>query len=589
MLSRIISKKSDDRSLESVDHRSSPGVSSSTTTEHWLEHAFHGMLSSISEIRNRAIELGMLAGLYLGSKSDASKVVMNLLKRDSDTGVSYGDYLARRFAKMLANKDEAQHVPQIWSVVILFLRGKRQRLQQWQHLKQWLSLIQECFNASDMHTKYQAYVAWNRFVFIVNPDEHTTSAMISLLRQPVLAQIERMGNDKNTRQAKQIAFSSYCNLLYYALRPSTPGQFSLYWDQYVVPIVSKMVGLSARDASNACRILTALFGGYASVCPLWNENRANEPKTIKPEELPRLDASWVRLNMSLILTTVRLCLDATSSNFMAEDQAHARSMWSSLMSAVAEAGSKEIKASLDLKQAIAHVMNLLHGVWITSQPQDAIQEALIIRFSFLAQTAIEKLGPMHFAERILTRNAQADFEAAPTPSHRSRSSSALQSPLLHLIELFLVPTCVQEAASAYHALVRILLIPCCASRSTRLLKLELLKEYAQAITEHTSVTPIAGTKADFDKLPAAPLVWRAVIQLTADSLSDCGPGQQLGQEYELVTAIIRLGIQHLDDQNIEAAESLHRALVDAVTREAGDGAVVLAVTEPLSAMLSQGL
>lgn len=588
MLSRVTSKKSDEHVTEALDQRSCSGFLSSATSDHWLEHAFHGMLSSISEIRARAIELGILAGVCLGSKSDASKAVMNLLKRNLEEGVTYGDYLAGRFAGMLADKEAAKHVPQSWSVVILFLRGKRQRLQQWQPLKQWLSLIQECFNASDMHTKYQAYLAWNRFVFIVSPDELTTPAMITLLRQPIVAQLERRGGDKSTRQAKQVAFSSYCNLLYYALRPSSPGQLSLYWDQYVAPVVSKMTSSNVKDTNNVCRILAALFGGYAAVCPPWNENRANEPKTVKPEELPRLDASWIRLNISRVFSSVRLCLDATASNLTSEDQALTRSMWSSLTSAIAEAGSKEIKASLELKQAIAHVINLLHGLWTTSETQHAVQIEQIVRFSYLAQTAIEKLGPMHFAERILVRNAQADFEAAPTPSHRSRPTNALQSPLLHLINLLLVPTCTDDVTSAYLALVRTLLVPCCASRSTRLLKLELLKECAQAIADRTAPTSLTGSRVDREKLPAAPFVWQAIAQLTIDSLSDCAPGQQLGHEYELITEITRVGLQYLDDHSMEAAESLHRAFVDTVTREVGDGAVVLAVAEPLAAILSQG-
>src|ERR1041384_4491152 len=95
------------------------------------------------------------------------------------------------------------------------------------------------------------------------------------------------------------------------------------------------------------------------------------------------------------------------------------------------------KMSSDLKESIAHLMNFLHRL-VTSMAKEGriVQQDLDV-FDFLIRSVVTELGPIHFSERILVRNAEEDFEVMPTPSHRNRSSGALCTPLQHILKLIL--------------------------------------------------------------------------------------------------------------------------------------------------------
>lgn len=67
----------------------------------WIEHVFHGMLSSVKDVRTHAIETGIVAGTSLGSSSRASQAVTDLLDRESEDGVTYGDFMVSRLKKVL--------------------------------------------------------------------------------------------------------------------------------------------------------------------------------------------------------------------------------------------------------------------------------------------------------------------------------------------------------------------------------------------------------------------------------------------------------------------------------------------------------
>jgi len=189
----------------------------------WVKDLFTDMLSSLREIRTPAILFGLEASFLLGREGIISRVVSSLFKieqEDQSYGATFADYYAGRLREIVKNKDVSPTVPQIWSVIILFLRHKPQLLEQWPFLKPFLGVVQLCFNSSDSATKTEANYAWNRFIFAILPNEKTALSMRTFLSQPLVGQLKR-----NSRKA---TLSSVCYLLYYALRPnSTPAQLDM--------------------------------------------------------------------------------------------------------------------------------------------------------------------------------------------------------------------------------------------------------------------------------------------------------------------------------------------------------------------------
>ncbi|KAJ9640468.1 hypothetical protein H2199_006007 [Coniosporium tulheliwenetii] len=455
----------------------------------WIEHVFHGMLSSVKDVRTHAIETGVVAGTRLGSSSRASQAVIDLLDRESEDGVTYGNFMVSRLKKVLDTKmakrdqdaiaeaSDSQSVPRIWTVVFLFHKGRRQSLQSWHPLKTWLELIQACFNHSDPHTKAQAVIAWNRLVYVVLPGPSTDRHLLQTLRHPVVSHLDRARHAQRPQRARKAAMSIYSNLLYYAFRPqSSREQLDLCWDEYVFQVLIKIV--NTKEADFACRILAALAGSQART---WNEERATVAASVTLEELPRVDPTWVRQHTAAILGLIGPCLNNATWDSDSSAESSVRKLWISFMDSLGEAGRKEVKASMELKQTIADVVNLLHQIW-TVYPSSlggrTAQEAeWMSRFEFLVRTAIEKLGAMHFADNVLARTPNEDFEAAPTPSHRSRRTT-LQSPVLHLLSLISTRSFSDLDEASYLSLSRSILVPCLEVKATVLQKVKLLKECA---------------------------------------------------------------------------------------------------------------
>ncbi|KAL2353466.1 Rap1-interacting factor 1 N terminal-domain-containing protein [Cryomyces antarcticus] len=553
----------------------------------WLEHIFHGMLSNVKETRNCAIDVGRKAGILLGTNSQATKAVIELFKTESESGTTYGDYFGARLMKMVANKEHGPYAAQIWAVVVLFFRSQRLRLEQWPHLKPWLLIIQRCLNTSDLNTRFQALDAWNRLVFVVGPREGTSWPMRKMLRLPISTQLEKKLSSEPTKQARRMALSSYCNLLYYAFRPdASHKQLDLYWDEYVNQVLGRMACGSAHDRKMAARILTALFGRFP--CQRWNESRANENSNMKPEELPRLDPRWLRQRISIVLKVVEPCLGLDPLLYPCSwDKAPGPVMWLSLMVSLCEAGSQEITASMDLKEAIAQIMNTLYRLWSNCSPKavanDGTSTEWTTRYSVLVQSAMEKLGPMHFTDRLLSRNNRTDFEAAPTPSHRSsKHHGLLQSPILHLLDMFSrVPVQISRS-DMYISMIKAALRLCCDSRISRHLKMELLKECAQQVSNAKS--------SGNDNAGREP-IWCSIAEVTVAVMDNHSleiserESRQFGHELRDVVKILSSGLQYPSRQCLEAGKLLYCRLVECAKRGAGDGGIVLAVVEPVSEAL----
>ncbi|KAK7550067.1 Rap1-interacting factor 1 N terminal-domain-containing protein, partial [Phyllosticta citricarpa] len=555
-----------------------------TRATDWLPHVLNSMVRTAPlELRRKALEVGHSAAIHIGDKPKVSRLVMELMDKKLENGQTFGRDYVQSLQTMSKDPNLVEDVPKVWAVMILFLRGRHRELHQWKLFLEWFKIIQQCLNSSNREVVANANAAWNRFIYAIRPDTATNPATRILLRQGVALQLDRKAASVNERSMGS-AFSSYCALLYYSLPPmASEEQLDLYWEEYVAQVLlEKMIKKSQAGANRACQVLTELFKGNKT--GIWNENLVLQG-LVTPGHLPGLDSKWVRRKLSVMLQLVQPCLsnaawDSPSAGRPALSEPSVRNMWLALMSTVAEAGSKEITISMEFKAASAHIMNFLHRIWNNFPASlglaDDEEEEWIERFSFLVTTAVQTLGPLHFADPILTQISPDNFEPVPTPSNRTKKKGVMQSPLLHLLHMFIR----SENSPLVLDLSKRLITLASDSRGLRRSRLELLQNCAQ---EATASAEIAVRK----ELSTG--IWIHVASLAKSTLKDpsgqpksTSGSPRLGEEYRSALSILTCGLQFGGTETVAMAEELYNVLVTQVNVEAGNGAPSIAVTEPLA-------
>lgn len=564
-----------------------PGVMLATIRD-WVKHIFHGVLSSIKDIRTRAIDCGIEAGLALGASHQATKAIIDLFNTNVSETSTYGEFLTARLTDMTSDKELGPCAAQIWSMVVLFFRSKKRRLTDWAMFKRaWLLVIQKCLNSADIQTKYEATVAWNRLVYVVNPDLSTFANMegiVPMLKVPFMVVFDKKGRDKSSKEARHIALGGYCNLLHYAFRPSQSHQdLDLFWKEYVDPILGKLLRSGGRDAKLACRILKALFNGKTTV---WNPDVANDPSGLTPEELPRIDCRWIRSRVRQILAFLESYLSATLV-LPSEQQPISITPWRELLAAVAEAGRQEVRASIETREAIAHLINLFGRLWKDTPHIDEDQsEVWFSKYGELVLSTMQVLGPIQFTERILSRNKSEAFEAAPTPSHRtSKHHSVLESPVGFLWTLLQRPPATTNIKESYCLFAQQLLQTVCLTSPLRKSRLGLLRQFSQQSKQDTP--------EEAPPVNVAAQLWASVAQQASSTLTDetlgdsTQDGQRLGHCARDVVAILTAGFDFVDLSGPapSAGLNLYAMLSDKLKQSAGEGAVVLGLVEPVAEAL----
>ena len=561
----------------------------------WIDHLVSGMLSTIKDIRARAIAFGVDASLQLGTTSSVSQACVEVFNRASTDGIKVVDFLSSRLIEMASSKEDGIHVPQIWGVVILFLRSRRRQLESWEHLKAWLVVIQRCFNSSDGPTKLQANIAWNRLIFAINLDTSTSNSMAKMLRQPIVSQLERKSSDKNPKLAKQVARSSYCTLLYYALRPTaTHAQLDQYWDLYVSEILTSCFTANENDTNYACDILSSLFSGNGKP-KVWEENRANHGH-VSPEDLPCLDPKWIRLRTARVVQVFDKLFATADWQLSKNGDAPIVLAWRSFTLALGNAAGKEVKVSTDAMNAVAHIINEFKLLLERSNSQlarqrntrptdvasKADQSETFEKIKILIIEAVAKVGSIPFLERRLIRTSQDSFEAAETPSSRSsRDSGSLNSPVMHLLNLLLRNVPQASIATSYIDILKTVLNISLQSATSRRAQLGMLRNLGCLII----LDGVHQKEADI-------LFWGLLAEGASSALKQPQQNenhndspQYPGHEFREAVKILELGVQ-LRSIHIESAwRELHAHIIDALRRDIGKEAIGLIMIEPLAGFI----
>jgi hypothetical protein len=559
----------------------------------WVVDLFTDMLSSIREIRTPAITFGLEASMVLGREGNVSRAVSNLFKIEQIEqvdGQTFADYYAARLRDMVKDKDVSSTVPQIWSVIVLFLRYKSQLLEQWKFLPLFLSVIQDCFNSSDPTTKLEANYAWNRFVFAILPNEKTIPNMRSMLSKPLMGQLQR--SKSSSTSGRKAALSSVCNLLYYSLKPnSPPARLDMYWDEYVVSLVGQclVAGVRTKDAADACSILQGLFD--STTLRTWTENRAMDnlqQNSMEPKDLPALDSKWLRRSFSHVFPVLGPLLERLYWEL--GEESDVSKLWETYIASIASPMRMEVKVSMEAMGCVASLFSLLHRIWnvgprgvgfslpSNEAPLPQSTSAFLRSFDKLVSTAIKGLGLLAFTEKLLCIT-QDTFVAIATPSgHPKKPRGVTKSPLHHLVLLLVSISPSLEYDQRFSHMVHHILLPFVESRATSKSRLEFVKGLLPLLPAE-STAPCR-------------LIWQILADFatvatdTRDNKDANRSNEQpLGADYHDVIRILEFGIKISPHQPLPGWKKLFGALAASATIDAGDAGRAIAVIEPLAKSL----
>ncbi|PYH36265.1 putative telomere length regulator protein (Rif1) [Aspergillus neoniger CBS 115656] len=553
----------------------------------WMDHLISGLLHHVKDIRIKAISVGFQTAIACGPNPTLSKCVREVFSRPLDERRKLVTEVCERMTRMMALSDCGVHIPQIWSVIILLLRSKKFNVDQWEHFKEWVLVLQRCFNCSDSAIKAQAIVGWNRFVYVVSPSDTTSPSLLRMLSKPIISQFDRKKQDK---QPSQLALCSYYNLLYYAFRPSASFQhLDVVWEEYVASPASSIFSSVPSLSDRVAHVLSNML--WSPQAKVWLENKVNESNKLDPEELPSIDSRWIRSRITSVLSVFEEIFKSSVWNPDIE-RSNIATAWIGLSKALSHASSKEITPTPESMQAVAHVLGLLQRLWNAgpSSLNAAIEkdstDAFYDRFSFLSTTMIYSLGSARFIEKLLLKTADETFQAATTPTHRhQKANTSLDSPILHFLRFISELPGHSGPSPPYSRLVTSVLEATCSDKLSRSSRLEFFSQCADI-----HVFDAAAHIGD-DSL--AETVWRSVAQLSASSLSSFPMETarerdgSVCRDYENIVNILSAGLKFSDV--FEVWNPLVDSLIRVVRTEKGDRAISTMAMEPLAAsIIEQG-
>lgn len=544
----------------------------------WAEHLIFGLLHHMKDTRLKAISLGFQISLAVGSTNPVSKPVRDIFDRPLENDRKLVTEIKERLSRMMASSESGVHVPQVWGIIILLLRSRNWNLEKWEHFKDWVLVLQRCFNCSEPAIKAQAILGWNRFVYAVGPDETTTTSLLKMLGKPIISQFDRKKSDKSDSTPTQLAVGSYYNLLYYAFRPSLPhGHLDLIWEEYVANPSTGIFSTIPDLSSYALRAVANIL--WSPQAKMWTETRITDTNRIEADELPSVDPKWVRSRVSSIVRVFESLLKASLWDDNEQGTSNAAVAWTNLSSALSLASSKEITPSGESMHAVASILGLLHRIWVAGPPSlnasgvDCIA-VFFDRFRFLSTTVISSLGGISFTEKLLFRATDETFQAASTTTHPPPGTT-LESPILHLLRAISARSTTGIPNASYARLIEATIEASCKSRISRGSRLELLQQCADVASAESP---------DPRTCPLLAVVWKATAQAAADALqsfpieSARERDGSVSKDYENVNKILLAGLPLLGVY--QEWSQLLNVYVRVARTERGDGVLATLIIQP---------
>jgi hypothetical protein len=529
----------------------------------WLVHMFHGMLSENTDIRARSIEASITAGTQIVDIKQLAKAVVTIIHQDIGDNRKYYDHFVSRLEELSKQPDNREHVPQIWGAVMLLIQANEKLIQTWLTSAKWLRLLELCFNASDASLNLHAWLAWNKTIFAAK--SLTSGPVMRRLRAPIVGHLQRKVGGKIT----EAAFSTYAGLLYYAFAPTTNAQHQEEcWKMLIQEVVPKIVQHNPAETGRLCIMISSLLSRQ-NVTP-WEASRAlrTSEEPFRLDEIPRLDAQWIRSNIDKIGEVVKVLMTTAS-----QDDQHR--VWSSLMSAISEASSKEIKASLDTRKATAVITSIFCSQGSGGQKSQQSTKSL----TSLAIATIAAIGTEQACNALLMKSASGSFEVMNTPSRSGpKPAGQLVAPVVAIMHMFGSLDGRVEIDLPLRVAFQDILRPCWQTRPTRRAKVQFLRMCAAAL-------PLELVQSVQSKVQAQ--LWQSIIELASDTLHESSQdttattASPSGPDVKDLVHILVLGLRFSDAKSLRLGRELFTTIRQFVKAQAGDAGVLLQVLTPL--------
>ncbi|RDA95453.1 hypothetical protein CP533_5468 [Ophiocordyceps camponoti-saundersi (nom. inval.)] len=547
----------------------------------WLKDMFMDMLSMVKDIRSQAINLGTEAGFSLRADKQLFRKAADVFKA-ADGEELFIDFYIKRLQRMIKDKQAAIAVPQIWSVVILFLRCP---LDRWDFYVRWLTLVQNAFNAADSLVKREANYAWTRYACLSITDGKAAQRTIDTLLQPFLIQLRRKTTPEEASKLRKAIVGGVCSLYYHMLAQTDqkyPNEF--IWDMAVQPVVMPLTTVDGLEdcTMQAVRILVGLLD-VSTPRPCYNPDRIMDSTPLTPEDLLPMDFKWVRRNCERIFHTVGPILEKKFNDLANKDSIVYR-LWSALVGSVVTASAKDIKMSEDTTKFLACTLSLLAKLWSRgcAEEDDSARTRFSTSVKHFIQLLPGGLGVLPFTEK--KQSTSPTFETAATFLQRAGkgegASAVSRTPLQQLfLTLSSVPSGFiddEELADLFRSLFE----PFLQGRTGKA-RAELARDLMQLLPQNTLS-------------PYGPWLLAAENMKLCLERSATDPGTEyekpLGPEYRELVSLLERGLACHPSLPSAHWKHFFDIVSASVLQDFGDVSRALVVVEPLAkSILENGL
>ncbi|KAJ2970735.1 hypothetical protein NQ176_g8043 [Zarea fungicola] len=554
----------------------------------WLVDMFTDMLSSMKEIRSQAISLGTEAGFSLRSEKQLMRRATEILQTTSEGEVYIAFYISK-LQEMIKDRQTSSAVPQIWSVIILFLRCP---LERWHYYGPWLTLVQSAFNMTDNLTKQEANYAWNRYVYLSVTDNKVSPKVLGTLCQPLSSQLRRKSTTKQLEEAsklKRTVIGGICNLYYYTFAPGNEKYpADTVWDVAVQPILGLLVSLDGKPDIPGDSVMQAshlLVGLLDTATPrVWRQDRIVDLPPVKADELPSIDSKWVRKNSEKVLQPVGAILEKRVLD-LANKESLTYRLWQVLVGSIASASAKDIKVSEDTTKFIAWAFSFIAKIWSTGVPgtDETAASKFLASIENLVSVLVNGLRVLPFMEKKLSMTSNS-FEPILTPSHRNDkqeeyTQGLARIPVLHLFHMFSLPPNGIADDEAFSSFFSSVFEPFFKGRP-QTARHELAREMLHQLPRNSRIPFAPWTLAAANLSP--------LLDANSESPTSSVPSsdQLLGPVYREFVFLLDRGL--LSHPNLPATQwaALYGKVCEHAKSQTGDAGLALAVIEPLAKALA---
>ncbi|PFH62462.1 hypothetical protein XA68_13529 [Ophiocordyceps unilateralis] len=548
----------------------------------WLKDMFVDMLSTVKDIRNQAISLGTEAGFALRADKQLLRKAAHVFKT-ADGDESFIDFYIKRLQRMIKDKQASFVVPQIWSVVILFLRCP---LDWWQFYNPWLTLVQDAFNMTDSLLRQEANHAWTRYACLSIIDSKVPPKTIGALCQPFMSQLRRKASSDEALKLRAIVLGGLCSLYYHAFAQGEekyPNE--LIWDTAVQPVVTQLITMDIPGdcTIQAARILAGLLD-VSTPRPSRNSDRIMDPAPLKPEELLPIDCKWVRRHCDKIFHTVGPILVKKFTD-LANQESIVFRLWQVLVGSIAAASAKDIKVSDDTHKFLACTSSLLAKLWSRGCEGDgSARSKFFTSVKHFAQLLADGLSILPFTEKKSPVSTSLTFEPVATPLQSARKGERVcggsRTPLQHLFVMLsaVPPGCADDEELA--DLFRSLFEPFLKGRTGKA-RAELARELMQLLPQN-ALSPFGPWLLAADNMKTC--IEKSPVESGVDG------GKPLGPAYRELVSHLERGLACHPSLPAAHWKDLFDLVSTSVFEELGDAGRALIVVEPLAkSILENGL